>query len=251
MTRLASIFPSSFKPALWEWLSRQMHLNHQLPSGIRIRLSSYSDWCIYNDIFVAGEYDEAIHLALDKALAKQVFRVVDLGANVGFFTLRVLDLIARRHMQFERVECLLVEASARLRPFLQHHLDGCQRKDVSSRIVIGLVGLRSGTAQFELAGSECMNHITTGGAPKARVIPYFDLYDALDEASEIGLLKCDIEGAEQMFIENYPRILEKSKVAAFEFHAPQCPAEVGIGKVMAAGFAANRLLHDQGHAKTI
>ena len=251
MSLLASILPRSLKAWLWRRLSQLMHLQYQLPSGIRAQIASYSDWCIYNDIFVAGEYDRAIHAALDKATSGQTFRVVDLGANVGFFTMRVLDLIARRQIQFDRIDCLLVEASPRLRSSLHRHLDSIDRKELNTKIIIGLVGQKFGEARLALKASECMNQVVEEPAAASCCVPYYNLDDALDETAAIGLLKCDIEGSERDFLENYPRLLRNTQVAVFEFHDPMCPASFGVSKVMNAGFIASHVLLDHGNATTV
>ena len=251
MIDLASMLPRSLKPWLWRRLSRLMHLQYQLPCGVYARIDSYSDWCIYNDIFVAGEYDYAINAALDRAKLGQKLRVVDLGANVGFFTLRVLDLICRRKISFDHVDCLLVEASPRLRSSLQRHLGGIGGIELTSKIVIGLVGRRSGEARLALKASECMNHVADEAADASCRVAYYDLSEELDETAEIDLLKCDIEGSEGDFIENYPQLLRRTQVAVFEFHDPICPASEGGAKVMQAGFSSSRVLLDQGHATTV
>ena len=251
MIHPASLLPKSLKPWLWQQLSRLMHLQYRLPSGLHIHIASYSDWCIYNDIFVAGEYDRAIDAALGKATPEQTFRVVDLGANVGFFTMRVLDLIARRQIPFASIDCLLVEASPRLRPSLQRHLTSLSRKELTTRIVTGLIGLKTGEAQLELKASECMNQVVENSPSKSCRVPYYNLEEALDDTAGINILKCDIEGSERDFLQSYPQLLRNTKVAVFEFHDPMCPASVGVPKVMSAGFATSHVLLDQGHAKTI
>ncbi|MGA2869746.1 MAG: FkbM family methyltransferase [Verrucomicrobiota bacterium] len=251
MSHIAAVLPRQLKPWVWRTLSDHMQLQYRLPSGIRAQIASYSDWCMYNDIFVAGEYDQAIEVALDKAKPGQTFRVVDLGANVGFFTMRVLDLIARRHIQFDHIECLLVEASVRLRPSLHKHLHDIGRKELTTKIVIGLVGQKTGEAQLVLKASECMNQVVKKSAAKSHSVPYYDLSHTLDEITEISLLKCDIEGSEMDFLENYPQLLRNTQVAVFEFHDPMCPASLGIVKVMEAGFAASHVILDQGNAKTV
>ena len=251
MSHLAAIIPRHLKPWLWRKLSDGMQLQYRLPSGIRAHIASYSDWCIYNDIFVAGEYDKAIEAALDKAKPGQTFRVVDLGANVGFFTMRVLDLIARRQMRFGHIDCLLVEASPRLRPSLGRHLDRLDQKEVTTKIVTGLIGLKTGEAQLALKASECMNQVVEKPAATSCLVSYYNLEDTLDKTAEISLLKCDIEGSERDFLESYPQLLRNTQVAVFEFHDPMCPAPFGISKVMQAGFAASHVLLDQGNAKTV
>src|SRR6266436_5818474 len=180
MNRIAGILPTRMKPWLWRKLSDYMHLEYQLPSGMKTKVESYSDWCIYNDIFVAGEYDKAIAAALDKAKSGQTFRVVDLGANVGFFTMRVLDMIARRQIQFEHIHCVLVEASPRLRPALDRHLGGVGQKELTTKIITGLVGLKTGEGRLELKASECMNQIAEKPSAKSCSVPYCNLNDAVD-----------------------------------------------------------------------
>jgi FkbM family methyltransferase len=251
MSQLATILPRSLKPWLWRKLSDAMHLQYRLPSGIQAQIASYSDWCIYNDIFVAGEYDQAINAALDKAEFGPTFRIVDLGANVGFFTMRALDLISRRQIQFERIDCLLVEASSRLAPSLHQHLDNIKHDGFTAKIVIGLVGLKTGEATLALQASECMNHVVKKPVRACRSVAYYNLEDVLADTDEINLLKCDIEGSERDFLASYPQLLHNTQVAVFEFHDPMCPASVGIAHLMNAGFTSSHVLLDQGNAQTV
>jgi hypothetical protein len=72
-------------------------------------------------------------------------------------------------------------------------------------------------------------------------IPYCNLYDVLKDTGEIGLLKCDVEGVEQIFFESYPKPIPQTKVAAFEFDEPRCPAEFRIADIMIAGFMKHDL----------
>jgi FkbM family methyltransferase len=251
MSRLAALIPRNLKPWIWKKLSGLMHLHYRLPSGLEVRVRSFSDWCIYNDIFVAAEYDEAIDAALDRAKGGDSFRVVDLGANVGFFTLRVVDRMIRRKISFPAVECLLVEASPRLQEDIQWHLDTAKVAGFRARIVNGLVGKKTGDADLEIHASECMNQVTTVPGSRSRRVAYYDLDEELFPVNGIDLLKCDIEGSERDFLESYPHLLNKTQVAIFEFHEPQCPAKDGVPAVMKAGFSRNRLLLDQGCAQTV
>lgn len=251
MSNIAAILPQSLKPWLWRKLSGLMHLEYRLPSGLCVRIGSFSDWCIYNDIFVAGEYDEAIKAALDRAEGASSFRVVDLGANVGFFTLRVLDLIIRRRSSFPLIDCLLVEASPRLQGAIHSHLDHVKMAGLRTKIVNGLVGKKTGDAALEIRASECMNQIATDGSGRTCKVSYHDLDEELSVAASVELLKCDIEGSERDFLEHYPHLLRKTDVAVIEFHEPQCPIGFGVQEVMRAGFSRNRVLLDQGIARTV
>lgn len=251
MSLLAALLPRSVKPWLWARLSALMHLEYQLPSGIRTSVRSFSDWCIYNDVFVAGEYDVAIRCALEKARLTGTFRAVDLGANVGYFTLRVLDLIRRDKIPLARVEILLVEASPNMVLELRERMAPVTQEGLQINIVHGLVGERSGHGQLEIASAEIKNAVVGQSSSHTLPVDYVDLGVLLGNADRIDLLKCDIEGSEVAFLKNYQALLEKTQVAVFEFHEPACPCDIGVAQVMKAGFARHEVLLDQGILQTV
>src|SRR4051812_29275876 len=90
---IKSLVPDALKWKLRKWVWMRLNPSWQLRSGIVIRVLNYNDWMIYNDIFVDGEYDPAIEQLL--AGSPGGARVLDLGGNVGFFTLRVADTFLR------------------------------------------------------------------------------------------------------------------------------------------------------------
>src|SRR5271157_5421497 len=78
---------------LYQSLYRVLDLDHILQSGLSVKVASKGEWWIYNDIFGDGEYDVPIHTALKSRSPVRTFVVLDRGANVGYFALRVLDLL--------------------------------------------------------------------------------------------------------------------------------------------------------------
>ena len=56
-------------------------------------------------------------------------------------------------------------------------------------------------------------------------VAYIDLLLLLAREPVIDLLKCDIEGAELLFIQNYPDLLRKVRVAVFELHDHLCDTQ--------------------------
>lgn len=251
MSQLAALLPRRFKPWVWAKLSELLHLEYRLPSGIQARIRSYSDWCIYNDIFVAGEYDVAIHAALKKAPITGTFRVVDLGANVGFFSLRILDLIRREKVSFPKIALLLVEASPSLDRELRDRLSPLSLNGVKIKIVHGLVGERSGQGQLEIAAAEIKNSVVPGSSGNSMAVNYVDIEALLGTAERIDLLKCDIEGSETAFLKNYRSLLRRTEVAVFEFHEPACPMAAGIAQMAEAGFTRHEVLLDHGDLQTV
>ena len=70
------------------WRTRR-RLQHTLPSGVRVEIGSPSDWFVYNEVFVDGEYDAVLDALIASPAPSPI--VLDLGANVGLFTLRLMD----------------------------------------------------------------------------------------------------------------------------------------------------------------
>ena len=66
--------------------------------------------------------------------------------------------------------------------------------------------------------------------------------ETLGNVSRIALLKCDIEGSEFDFIENYPSLLEKVSVAVFEFHRYGRDVDLCRQRLQACGFRRERVL---------
>lgn len=251
MSHLASILPRSFKTWLWQQLSRRMHLQYQLPSGMSVTIGSYADWCMYNDIFVAGEYDPAIHAALERAIPDGVFHAADLGANVGFFTLRLVDLIRRHKIPLSKIELFLVEASPRLVGLLKERLAPIARDGLQINIIHGLVGERVGEGQLQIAESEIRNVVVDRPSADSLPVGYVDLDALFGRVDRIDLLKCDIEGSETAFLNNYDMLLKKTEVAVFELHQPACHLETGVTKLRQAGFTSHEVLSDEGTMQTV
>jgi hypothetical protein len=92
-------------------ISEKEDFSWTVKSGLKIQVASKSDWVIYNDIFVDGEYDFTIKEALGLAVMDRNLTVLDLGANVGFFTLRFLDLLRQSDKKELGCRITLVEGS--------------------------------------------------------------------------------------------------------------------------------------------
>lgn len=66
------------------------------------------------------------------------------------------------------------------------------------------------------------------------------------DAPRVDLLKCDIEGAELLFLQNYPELLRKVRVAIFEFHADLCDVHQCRRLLRDYGFPQHRILRESG-----
>jgi FkbM family methyltransferase len=213
---------------LFEWLA----LDWEMPTGIRIHVGSYGDWTVYNEIFVSGEYDRALAMLFDGPPASGPRHIVDLGANKGFFTLRAGHEARRRGIAPPDLEIVAVEGDP--------YCAGCCRDVIAAqpglaehvRIVNALVGERTGTDLINLDTARVSSSVyrredADPSRYRSRVarVAYVDLSALLAPLDRIDLLKCDIEGSEQRFIENYPDVLAKVRLAVFEFHRNICDVD--------------------------
>jgi FkbM family methyltransferase len=203
--------------SFYEW----MKLENTLRTGITLRIASQGEWWVYNDIFVNGEYDAPILQALEKCSPSRPLTVLDLGANVGFFTLRVVDLV-RQTRPNSRIDVTMVEASAKVFAELETRMRAQALPEVNLRMVQGLVGMRTGSASLQESAIHVKNTIMNGGSRHGPTIPFIDLNLLMGPVGEIDLLKCDIEGAELLFVENYEGLLGKVRNAVFELHHEMC-----------------------------
>jgi FkbM family methyltransferase len=218
-------------------------------SGLPLTLTSLSDWDVFSEIWVSGEYDKPIQCALNAARPNAPVRIVDLGANVGLFSLRCIELRNDRDPQ-QSLEIVAVEAVPRIFQILKHNLQS-PGGEVSLSLHQGLVGERSGTAQIYDQPYGCANTVVPSNG-KTSMLPfrgahaiqsaYLDLENILPPGLAIDLLKCDIEGSESAFLPNYPRILDRTRFLAIEFHPLHCQIEECRRTLTAAGFEREDIL---------
>jgi len=197
------------------WRTRS-HLQHTLGSGLRINIASPSDWFVYNEVFVDGEYDPVIDELLRRAPAAPM--VLDLGANVGLFTLRLMDRWLRSERSAERLRIVGVEGAPSTFSVLSRNLDQPQLHGICT-LHHGLAGQRSGSAGISTSANTGLNSIIDRSPSLSRVrVPFLDLTQLVPPGERIALLKCDIEGAEELFLGNYPDLLARVDLAVIEWH---------------------------------
>src|ERR1700733_10111294 len=131
---------------LYQRLYEMLGLEYTLQSGLVLRVASKGEWWTYNDIFVNHEYDIPIQRALESGSARSPFTVLDLGANVGYFCLRVLDLMRQNGSRNAAVDMTLVEGSPAVYRELQNRLGSQNLDSVNLRVIHGLAGRRDGSS---------------------------------------------------------------------------------------------------------
>lgn len=220
---------------LYQTLYRSLHLEHRLRSGLTVKVQSMGEWWVYNDIFVDGEYDLAIETALRRAPqpgTSRPFTVLDLGANLGFFAFRVLDL-----MPGNNLDITMVEGSPKTFAEMRSRMNAAEIQPVQEKLVCGLVGEKKGTAFIRESAIHVKSAVTDPALARGTEVPFVDLDDIMSAKSEIDLLKCDIEGSELSFLRNYPALLGRVRTAVFELHHEQCDTKEAVQILHGLGFS--------------
>lgn len=224
---------------LYQSLYKSLGLECTLRSGITLQVASKGEWWIFNDIFVNGEYDVPILHVLENRPPLRPLTVLDLGANLGFFMLRVVDLIRQKHPDC-RVDATMVEGSPKVFDELGKRMRSQNLPEAEFRMVQGLVGSRTGSARLQESALHVKNTIMSDGNRDGnrdgKNIQFVDLGALMEQVEEIDLLKCDVEGAELLFVENYESLLGKVRNAVFELHHEMCDTKKCREVLLGCGF---------------
>lgn len=239
------LVPAPIAEVMRRWLWSLPDLGRVLHSGVRIEVASPSDWTIYNEVFADGEYDPALDRLLSRTDEERGLRILDLGANVGYFSLRAADRLLRSPLGGTDWELTLVEASRGLVAEIERRLLSQSLLAHRVRVVHGLVGRRSGTGLLQERGCHFSNSavegLTAGGG---LAVPYVDLGALYPPGVPIDLLKCDIEGSELAFLESYADLLDRVGIAVVELHHQHCDTARCLEILRSAGFVGEQRLRE-------
>ena len=219
----------------------------KLLSGLNIVVENDSDWFVYNEIFANKEYDSALlHLLNDHSKRPLI---IDLGANVGYFTLKVADELIQAGVH--DFEIISLEASpANYQPLQQRTGQDLLKGKVKA--FLGLAGYRTGSHTI-LHSEQHYGHSALADRRNARsvTIDYLDIEKLIvDNERRIDFLKCDIEGSEEIFINEYPGILQRVEHAVFEFHAGECDVNRCRQLLAVAGLLSKGVIKEDPAFKT-
>jgi len=220
---------------------RLARLRWHLSTGVYIEVANQIEWQIYTDIFADGDYDRPL-LELFERDASRPLTVGDLGANVGFFALRLAHL-AGVHAAARPIHIEAFEASAGLCARAKQRWSECRLEDnnLQFNVTHGLIGRKSGAAEFFEQHDHGRNSLFRKSR-RRELVSYVDLSAHFANVECIDLVKCDIEGSEQMFFESYPDLLAKTHAVVVELHHGLCDTERCTSLLKDAGFAGHRVI---------
>jgi FkbM family methyltransferase len=242
--RVLNLAADRWRSALWGHLDPSW----ELESGVVVRVRSRAEWYVYNDLFVDGEYDVAIDALVQSGASDPV--VLDLGANVGYFGCRLADRWRRTRGADAPFRSVGIEGASGPFGELRRRLD---QPALRGRCTVhhGLVGRRAGDARMLTTAYHIGNAIVRedGRRPRLLSIPgmterssFVDVETLVPRDAPIALLKCDIEGAEETFLETYPDLLARVERAVLELHTGECDAERCVRLLAEAGLTERRTL---------
>ena len=184
--------------------------NHSisLEGDYRAYLSENDAYDSFSEIFIQQEYSDFIP-------DKNIFSVLDIGANYGYFS---LWLQSKRSQ--DKIYSTLIEPSLRCRrsleklvklPRLQNRFQYLQRAvgDPKEPLIKFFDRPYMAGSIFESEHSDPPYHANT--LKSSEVLS--------SNSSSYDLIKCDIEGGEWDLLIHYPSILKNSKFLVMEWHS--------------------------------
>jgi FkbM family methyltransferase len=243
-TLMHKCFPRHWmKLSRWRWL-RRVGGQKVLATGVICNVDTFDDWLIFHEIFELKAYEKALTFWLTASNPNLISTVLDLGGNVGFFSLAVMNSWLGDGRNPRYLDILSIEPSPLNFEAMAVHAQKNAELGVSWRRVNALAGRRAGN---EYLGSAEGHYAFSVGAKKSKFAfraEYKDLDPLTASWQEISLLKCDIEGSEIDLLENYADLLARTKLFCVEIHgAERIPIvleklnQLGFEEVMILGEA--------------
>jgi FkbM family methyltransferase len=185
------------------------------PGGLRLPICDQGGWGCLEEVFVAGVYEPFFrHLAGVKGW-------VDLGCNVGFFSLGLLDYIVRQRPSAPRPRALLGDANEHCLTLARRALDlnGLREAWDCRHVVVGPPGTIVMFSQFKFSVHSSIFSRQRG--EKTFRYPTTDLTSLLTGPGDaFDLVKLDVEGAERFVFEHHSELLRRFRFGLCEWHAP-------------------------------
>ena len=165
----------------------------------------------FSEIFVTGEYGDFL---TETGLPA---RWLDIGCHAGFFSL----YLAWQHLRAgnDRFAGLLIDGDPRVAADVERLLE---RTGLSSqlRFAHGAIGVSGGTVDFALRDRMGSSAGMEMSADRVTTVPVIDPAELIRRfPPPYDLVKLDIEGAEDLFIDHYESVYHHSSNLLLEWHA--------------------------------
>jgi len=232
------------KNRLHHYILQQLDLEFLLKTGVCIKVKSLADWVIYTDIFADNEYDIAIQAAVAQKPTGTPLKVLDIGANVGFFSLRVAHLMTQTENDAGNFRITCIEGCPTTYAQLVQRLGASPALQGRHHAVHGLAGKLEGAARIADSANHAMTSLFAHDSAEGIEVPFINLNTLVPPGDSIDLIKCDIEGSEWDVMQNYGELLRRTRVAVFEFHHDKCDRSACQERLRSLGFDQTRTLQE-------
>jgi len=203
----------------WAWkLLPRAELRLRTRGGLRLDIADQGAWGCLEEVFLGAAYEPFFRHLHD------VRGWVDLGCNVGFFSLALWDSILQRNPNAPLPRVLMGDANEHCLTMVRRALDNNQLSGPWNcrHIVVGPPGETVSFAQFRFSVHSGIFSAQRG--EKNYRYPTTDLPSLLSGLGpEMDLLKLDVEGAERFIFELHPHLLGRFRFGLCEWHAPHFP----------------------------
>jgi FkbM family methyltransferase len=176
-----------------------------------------TDSAVSKQIFLTGEWEPDVANGLCKFFAPDMC-FVDIGANIGWFTLLAADYISRQN---GNGVVYSVEANASIVPYLAASVvDSCLARYVkilpyaasdSLKLVSISSSIHGNIGGFGITSADNTSELTEN----KQIVPAMPLDAIFGNFSRIDLIKLDIEGAEPHAIKGLSKTLQRLRPAVF------------------------------------
>ena len=205
----------------WAWkLLPHADLRLRTRGGLWLNIADQGAWGCLEEVFVGGAYEPFFrHL-------NGIRGWVDLGCNVGFFSLALWDSMLQKNPSASPPKVLMGDANEHCLKMVRAGLqgNGLERRWACRHVVVGPPGETVSFAQFRFSVHSGIFSAQKG--EKNYRYPTTDLPLLLsDLGPELDLLKLDVEGAERFVFELHPDLLAGFRFGLCEWHAPHFPGK--------------------------
>lgn len=223
---LTKLMPTGLKDRIRANIGDYFRFNHTLTSGVSIVVRRPADFSTYSELFVNGFYDQGINDAIKSSGAE--INLLDLGSNVGYFAHRFADILFGKYPSEAATKSLKITMVEGTKPVADEsifRMENNREKMGQYEVIHGLVGKKDGFDYISTEYNYGYNSIVNNQRGGSRVkTSYYNLEHKL-KSTKFDLIKCDIEGAEQTFIESYCDLLATQPRLVFEFHHKMCDTQ--------------------------
>jgi FkbM family methyltransferase len=186
----------------------ELGLSIPLESGYWAHLLEKDSYDSFSEIFIKREYLKFIP-------KEPIYRILDIGAHYGYFSLWLQSIQPEI-----KLRSLLVEPSPRCIRSLKN-LSNQKKLGGRFSYLQGAIGLPNAHMtpfydRSHMAGSR-ISSTRSEKAIHVKNLSEKDLMDNLEPPYD--LIKCDIEGSEWEFLNNYESLINKSRYLLLEWHS--------------------------------